>query len=159
VLVPAGFARTGFTPTDLRPRPKGWWLKVADQRFAIVWLQTGKYGFSREWGGEFTINFELSSRPIAVSEMVLQTRWWKFLERSERNQAREIQRRVVATLPGSLVANQKPLQRWLMVSEFPWEELWARYATSEDVHTWAAFLTENLLAAVSRFLTKARKAR
>jgi hypothetical protein len=156
VLVPIGFIRTGVTPAGLKPRPKGWWLKVADNRFAVVWLQLDlKYGFSREWGGIFTINFELSSRPIATDDRVMQTRWWKFLEGSQRKRAREIQRRVVAALPGSPSANKKVLQRWLMVGQYPWEELWARYGTVQDVHTWSAFLKETLPSAVSRFLAKA----
>jgi len=157
VLVPVGFTRTGVTPAGLNPRPKGWWLKVADDRFAVVWLQLDlKYGFSREWGGIFTINFELSSRPIAIDDMVLRTRWWKFLERSQREQAREIQRRVVADLPGSSSANARLLDRWLVVGQYPWEELWARYATVQDVHTWSAFVQETLPSAAPRFLAKAR---
>jgi len=80
-LVPAGFARTATTPRGEFPRPKGWWLKVADNRFVVVWLQLNqKTGFSREWGGVFTLNFELSSRPI-VGDTVLHKRWWKLLDR------------------------------------------------------------------------------
>src|SRR6266851_138465 len=94
-LVPAGFAWTGTTPSGEFPRPKGWWLKVAENRFAVVWLQLDqKYGFSREWGGVFTLNFELSSRPVAVDDRLLHQRWWKLLDRSDQKQARQIERRV-----------------------------------------------------------------
>jgi hypothetical protein len=156
-LAPAGFARTGTTPAGEFPRPKGWWLKVADNRFAVVWLQLDqKYGFSREWGGTFTLNFELSSRPIAIDDMVLRKRWWKLLDRSERKQALQIDRRVVAALPEPPAGTRKPLDKQLMTGHFPWEEVWARYATVEDVHTWAEFLKQTFPSTASRFLTKAR---
>ena len=91
-LVPAGFDRTGTTPPGESPRPKGWYLKVSDNRFAVVWLQLNqKTGFSREWGGIFTLNFELSSRPIAVDDMLLHQRWWKLLDPSDQKQARQIE--------------------------------------------------------------------
>jgi hypothetical protein len=155
-LVPAGFARTGTTPSGEFPRPKGWWLKVAEKRFAVVWLQLDqKYGFSREWGGVFTLNFELSSRPIAVDDTLLHQRWWKLLDRSDRKQARQIERRVLAALPEP-PSNRPLLQKRLMTGHFPWEDIWARYATVEDVHTWASFLNETLPATASRFLIKAR---
>jgi hypothetical protein len=155
-LILAGFARTGTTPSGQFPRPKGWWLKVADNRFAVVWLQLDKKtGFSREWGGIFTLNFELSSRPLAVDDMLLRQRWWKLLDGSDRKQARQIERRVVAALPEP--PSPRPLlQKQLMTGHFPWEDIWARYATVEDVHTWASFLRETLPSTATRFLTKAR---
>ena len=155
-LVPVAFARTGTTPPGEFPRPKGWWLKVADNRFAVVWLQLNqKTGFSREWGGIFTLNFELSSRPIALDDMLLHQRWWKLLDRSDRKQARQIERQVLAALPEP--ESPRPLlQKQLMTRHFPWEDIWARYATVEDVNTWANFMKETLLSTASRFLTKAR---
>lgn len=155
-LEPAGFARTGSAPPGEFPRPKGWWLKVSDNRFAVVWLQLDrKGGFSPEWGGIFTLNFELSSRPIAVDDMLLRKRWWKLLDRSDRRQAREIERRVLAALPEP-PTRRPPLQKWLVTSHTPWEDIWARYATVGDVHRWANFLKETLPSTASRFLAKAR---
>ena len=155
-LLPAGFDRTGTTPPGESPRPKGWYLKVSDNRFAVVWLQLNqKTGFSREWGGIFTLNFELSSRPIAIDDMLLHQRWWKLLDRSDQEQARQIERRVLAALPEP--PSLRPLlQKQLMTGHFPWEEIWARYATVEDVHTWANFLKETLPSTTSRFLAKTR---
>ncbi len=155
-LLTGGFARTATTPPGEFPRPKGWWLKVADHRFVIVWIQLDKRGFSREWGGTFTLNFELSSRPIAIDDMVLHERWWKHLDRSARNQARQIDRRVVAALPERPASTRRPLQKMLMTGHFPWEDVWVRYATVEDLHAWRDFLMEFLPPAVSRFVTKAR---
>ena len=156
-LVPVGFARTHTTPAGSSPRPQGWWLKVADNRFAVVWLQLDKKGgFSREWGGIFTINFELSSLPIAIDDMVLRKRWWRLLDRPERKQVLQINRRVVADLPEPAAGTRKPLDKQLMTGHYPWEEVWARYATVDDVHAWATFLKDSLPVAVSRFLTTAR---
>ena len=156
-LLPGGFARTGTTPAGEFPRPKGWWLKIGDNRFAVVWLQLDqKYEFSREWGEEFTLNFELSSRPIAIDDMLLHDRWWKLLDRSERKQTRQINRRVVAALPEPAGSTRPPLQKMLMTGHFPWEEVRARYATVEDVYTWAKFLKQTLPSTASRFLKKAR---
>jgi len=154
-----GFNRTAATPKDLSQRPRGWWLEIAENRFVVVSLQLdSKGGFSRHWGGRFTLRFELSSRPVPITSRHCE-HLWKLLDRAHRTSAMEIQRRVVSSLPDppELIRRNFYGSRFAPPRYWPWEDVWLRYTTLGDVEIWAGFLRQSLPSAVKRFLTSAQK--
>ncbi len=156
VLFPLGFARTGKTPAGLRPpRPTGWWLPVGGE-FAVLWLQLDrKYGFSKLSGSKFTLNFELSSRPTALTSDKPATRFWQLLNGSQKRAALAVERQVVADIPPPPDRIAHVLGGRLRSFHLPWEDVWLRYGTRVHVEMWADFLYQNLGSAVNRFLARA----
>ena len=154
-----GFNRTAATPKDLSPRPRGWWLEIAENRFVVVSLQLdSKGGFSRHWGGRFTLDFELSPRPVAISSGERE-HLWRLLDRAHRKNALEIQTKVVCSLPDppDLIRRNFYRARFAPPHYWPWEDVWLRYGTLENVQIWAKFLRQSLPSAATRFLTAAQK--
>jgi hypothetical protein len=155
----SGFSRTAATPPDLTRTPRGWWLEVAENRFVVVSLQLdSKGGFSRHWGGRFTLSFELSSRPWPITSGQ-SAHLWKLLDRAHRNGALEIQRKVVSSLPNppEMIRRNFYGARFAPPHYWPWEDVWLRYSTLADVQIWAEFLRQTLPFAAKRFLTSAQK--
>jgi len=154
-LAASGFTSTASAPEDLSHRPRGWCLQLADSRFVVVSLQLdSKGGFSRHWGGRFTLRFELSSRPVPITSMKT-AHLWKLLDRAHRKNALEIQRRVVSSLPDppELIRRNFYGSRFAPPRYWPWEDVWLRYSTPEHIQIWAQFLRQNLPSAAKRFLT------
>ena|SRR5437762_12991342 len=154
-LAASGFTSTASAPEDLSHRPRGWCLQLADSRFVVVSLQLdSKGGFSRHWGGRFTLRFELSSRPVPITSMKT-AHLWKLLDRAHRKNALEIQRRVVSSLPDppELIRRNFYGSRFAPPRYWPWEDVWLRYSTSEHIQIWAQFLRQSLPSAAKRFLT------
>ena len=153
-----GFNRTAAIPKDLSQRPRGWWLEIAGNRFVVVSLQLdSKGGFSRHWGGRFTLDFELSSRPVPITSRH-SAHLWKLLDRTQRKSALEIQRRVVSSLPDppELIRRNFYGARFAPPRYWTWEDVWLRYSSLEDVQIWANFLRQSLPSAAKRFLTSAQ---
>ena len=149
------FNRTAAIPKDLSQRPRGWWLEIAGNRFVVVSLQLdSKGGFSRHWGGRFTLDFELSSRPVPITSRH-SAHLWKLLDRTQRTSALEIQRRVVSSLPDppELIRRNFYGSRFAPPRYWPWEDVWLRYSTPEHIQIWAQFLRQSLPSAAKRFLT------
>jgi len=159
VLQVRGFAPTARTSHDLSPRPRGWWLAIGGHHFAVVDLQLNPRGFSRHWGSQFTLNFDLSPRPTPMTSDYLRARLWKLLERGHRKRALEIQRKVVASLPEppELIRRNFRGTRFAPPRYWPWEDVWLRYGTLDDVRVWADFLRQSLPSATDRFVDSARK--
>ncbi len=159
VLDAIGFTRTTTTPSESSRRPRGWWLAVDENRFVVVSLQLdSKGGFSRHWGGRFTLDFELSPRPVPVSSGD-RAHLWRLLDRAHRKNALEIQTKVVCSLPDppDLIRRNFYRTRFAPPHYWPWEDVWLRYGTLEDVQIWAKFLSQSLPSAAKRFLTAAQK--
>ena len=159
VLQARGFARTAGTPHDLSPQRRGWWVAITGYHFAVVDLQLNPRGFSRHWGSRFTLNFELSPRPTPIGSDYLRARLWKLLERGHRKRALEIQRKVVASLPEppELIRRNFHGAHFAPPRYWPWEDVWLRYSTLDDVRVWADFLRQSLPSATDRFVDSARK--
>jgi hypothetical protein len=154
-LAAYGFTSTASAPDDLGRRPRGWCLQAADSRFVVVSLQLdAKGGFSRHWGGRFTLRFELSSRPFPITSKK-SAHLWKLLDRAHRKSALEIQRRIVSSLPDppELIRRNFYGSRFAPPRYWPWEDVWLRYSSLEDTQIWAQFLRQSLPSAAKRFLT------
>jgi len=84
---------------------------------------------------------------------------WKLLERGHRKRALEIQRKVVASLPEppELIRRNFHGAHFAPPRYWPWEDVWLRYSTLDDVRVWADFLTQSLPSATDRFVDSARK--
>jgi len=125
----------------------------------VVTLQLDSNGgFSRHWGGRFTLDFELSPRPVPISSGD-RAHLWRLLDRAHRKNALEIQTKVVCSLPDppDLIRRNFYRARFAPPHYWPWEDVWLRYGTLEDVHIWAKFLRQSLPSAATRFLTAAQK--
>jgi hypothetical protein len=122
----------------------------------VVWpLLDRKYGFSRNSGSEFTICFELSSKPVALTSNQPSTHLWALLDGDQKRAAKEIHKRALTNLPPSPDRIARLFGGKLRSLTLPWEDVWFRYGTIDDVARWAEFLTKTLLIAVDRYTRKA----
>ena len=158
VLLPIGFSHTEKSPPEYRrPPPRGWCRSFGESKFLVISLQLDwKGGFNTSSGGKFTLNFELSTKPLVWTDEQWPTRFWRLLDRCQKQDAIDIERRVVAEIPPppDRIAN------WfggrLRTFHLPWEEVWMRYGTIGHVEMWAEYLSRNLASAIDRFESRSR---
>jgi hypothetical protein len=134
-----------------RDGPTGWAREVPPIR-DFFWIQFNSYGFLRDAGGEFIVEFEFrnSARRTAISD-----RMWRLLDDASRHEVVRLNNQAINVLPGPLpeLYGEEPhrideiwQQRFEPISEIPPtdSDVWFRYATRIDVGNWADFLASRL---------------
>jgi len=145
-----------FKIAEADPRgPSGWEREVRPVR-EFFWIQLSSYGFFRDSGGEFIVEFVFSN---SEHHTAVRDRMWRLLDDSGRQEAVQLSNHAIASLPGPLpeIYGEMPaglqetsLQRFHPITEIPPAEhdIWFRYATRSDVDAWAEFLASRLAPVV-----------
>jgi hypothetical protein len=134
-----------------RDGPTGWAREVLPIR-DFFWIQFNPYGFLRDAGGKFIVEFEFhnSARRTAIRD-----RMWRLLDDASRREVVRLNNQAINALPGPLpeLYGQEPdridetwQQRFEPIIEIPstHSDVWFRYATRIDVDNWAGFLASRL---------------
>jgi hypothetical protein len=143
--------RLGFKLANTYDRPGGWARDVPPVRDAF-WIQFSSYGFFRDIGGEFIVEFVFhnSDRNTHIAD-----RMWRLLDEASRQEAVRLINNSIAVLPGPLpelygvlpeslrethMGNFEPLTTMPPAND----DVWFRYATRTDVDAWAEFLASRI---------------
>jgi hypothetical protein len=132
----------------------GWsgWNRDAPPFREFFWIQISRYGFDRYFGGEFVVEFELSSSERHTD---IRDRMWRLLDVASRREVIRRNNQTIKALPGPSggVLQMLPeglketyLRRFETIAEVPKSDtdVWFRYATRADVEAWGEFLASRL---------------
>lgn len=132
------------------------WLRSRGALYEGVCCQADQRGWDTYAGSKFILEFQLGPEPVIGGQTVCRRRIGELLSTTEREEARAIQNRVIASLrrpPKSYpVLNVCEEVSTLYLREFdlvnePYgerDDIWFRYASKEDVDRWAKFLIDRL---------------
>jgi hypothetical protein len=134
-----------------RDGPTGWAREVPPIR-DFFWIQFNSYGFFRDAGSEFIVEFAFHN---AARRTAIRDRMWRLLDDASRREVVRLNNQAINALPGPLpeLYGAEPdrtdktwQQRFEPISEIPptHSDVWFRYATRMDVDNWAEFLASRL---------------
>ena len=142
------------------------WSKPVQDRHLSFWFQCDKYGWFQDFGSKVTLEFQMSEDPSPGSGRWDQReRFAKFLRSSERELVREMNNRVIRSLPKPSAANpifslSEELRKRFMLGyslrNEPYtenEDVWLHYFTTDDVQCWGKFFAEHILQMIDLFMT------
>lgn len=109
------------------------WTKPYQGGNLFISWQVDKYGWSEEWGSEFTVEMERGGKRVHEAGMDESARWTTYMTTSDLAAVEviydEIQSRLPEVPPGN---DLRPF--------VPGQDVWLPYYTPEDVERWAGFL-------------------
>lgn len=142
-----GFKRTATMLSWVRPR---------GALYEGTWCQADQRGWDSYAGSKFVVEFQLGPEPVIGGRTICRRRIGELLSPAEREEARAIQNRVIASLrkpPKNYAVlnvceevSTLYLRKFELVDQPYWEkdDIWFRYASKGDVDRWAEFLVERL---------------
>ena len=74
------------------------WWRPHGELCLVFWFQVSQHGWDPYAGSELTIEFQLSDEPIVGTSSVRRERFGRLLHNSAREDLRQIQNRVIASL-------------------------------------------------------------
>jgi hypothetical protein len=132
------------------------WVRPRGALYEGVWCQADQRGWDSYAGSKFVVEFQLGPEPVIGGKTICGRRIGKLLNPAEREEARTIQNRVIASLrtppKNHAVLNVCEEVSTLYLKEFdlvdqPYgerDDIWFRYASKEDVARWSNFLVDKL---------------
>jgi hypothetical protein len=131
--------------------PSGWAREQPPLR-DFFWIQFSSFGFFRDIGGKFVVEFEFQNAERGTS---IRDRMWRLLDDASRREVVRLNNQAIKALPGPLPEiygqlssqlDQAHRQNFDLITEIPpvHSDVWFRYATRENVGAWAAFLASRL---------------
>lgn len=131
----------------------GWYKLVGDQ-FLVFWFQVSNYGWDRDYGSAFVIEFQISRRPVIGDAINRRWRLPKFLTEWELEYVRRMQNVVIAKLErpnrdyclGRCGPFEAVIKSYLakfdpVVNRYTErDDIWLRYKDKEDVEQWIEFV-------------------
>jgi len=141
----------GFKPGNVYV--PGWVRELAQER-STFWFQIDKYGFDRQSGGQFWVEFIYNDLSRQAS---IRDRMWALLDDLSRRTVMQMNNDVIASLPGpsheilmSLPELLRPtyLNSFKPITDMPQSghDLGFRYATKADAMAWGDFIASRLPA-------------
>jgi hypothetical protein len=132
------------------------WSRPHGDLHTVVWCQVSQDGWDSLAGSQFTVELQRSFEPVVGIHDARRERFFRFLSQVEREQLRSIQNAVISKLhrpppshpilQSSKAVSDYYLKKFETISE-PYPEkddVWFRYACSEDVKRWAHFIMDKL---------------
>jgi hypothetical protein len=123
------------------------------ERYCTLWAQSDKYGWDDDWGGSFTIEFQLSlSQPPAEASILERARISHLLAAEQLDEMRLRNNAVIEQLPGFLakrmVSVSEPDGTEIVVvgvvpADGPYiagHDIWFHYSCTEHLQQWSAFV-------------------
>lgn len=137
------------------------WYRECGSAYIVVWFQISRGGWDSHSGSKFVVGFQKSKKPVVGANPSISNRLADFLSKSEREEVRNIQNRVIAdlqpppqdhpTLHISSDVTKWYLEKFREVSA-PYrenEDIWLRYYSPQHVSSWASFIEPKLPECVS----------
>ena len=145
------------------------WTKAGEDRTLSIWIQCEKYGWSADWGSEFTCELQYSVEPeIGASDIGNRARYCHLLNADELEAVRSRNNQIISQLPGFLagrvvtVTDSEGIEcavvghRPTAGPYHPGHDNWMHYLTEEDVVGWGAFLSGIVPTLLERVRARAR---
>ena len=149
-------------------RSKIWtlaWSRPTDKGQLALWFQCDHYGWMRELGSRFTLEFQLADDANALSnDLKKRERFAAFLTAEELETARRLNNEVLGSLPtpsagNPILAIPEHLRTALLAAYAPRPEpyrrnhdVWLHYYTHAHIRAWADFLEARIVGLSLRFL-------
>jgi hypothetical protein len=156
-LKPAGFKRSRIWTLA--------WSRSTDKGELAFWFQCDTYGWMRELGSRFTLEFQLADDANALSNNLRKReRYAAFLADDELETVRRLNNQVFESLPelsagNPVLAIPDHLRTALLAAYAPRakpysrsEDIWLHYYTHTHIRAWADFLETRIVALSARFL-------
>jgi hypothetical protein len=141
------------------------WTRSQGSQHLTFWFQVSQFGWARYTGSQFTVEFQLWTRP-EVGASLQRARMPELLDDAEREELRQRQNLVI----GRLVRPPRSYIEWLASAstdiesllarqfeqvEEPYQkgtDIWFRYASEDDVREWCTFIKARLPSVIEKFL-------
>jgi hypothetical protein len=141
------------------------WTRPQGSQHLTFWFQVSQFGWARYTGSNFTVEFQLWTRP-EVGPSLQRARLPELLHDAEREELRQQQNLVI----GRLVRPPRSYIEWLgsgsvdieslLARQFdlvdkPYEkgtDIWFRYASEDDVRAWCEWIKAKLPSAIDKFV-------
>jgi len=149
-------------------RSKIWtlaWARSTDKGQLAFWFQCDHYGWMRELGSRFTLEFQLAEDADALSNnLKKRERFAALLSDEELGTARSLNNEVLGSLPkpstgNPILAIPDHLRESLLAAYAPRTEpyrsnddVWMHYYTHAHIRAWAAFLEPRITGLSLKFL-------
>jgi len=149
-------------------RSKIWtlaWSRRTDKGELAFWFQCDHYGWMRELGSRFTLEFQLSEDANALSNnLQKRERYASFLPDGDLETIRRLNNQVLEALPplssdNPVAAIPEHLRTALLAAYAPRsepygrnEDVWLHYYTHAHIRAWADFLETRIVGLSLRFL-------
>jgi hypothetical protein len=156
VLKAAGFKRSRLG--------KSAWARAHRGEFVAFWVQCDRYGWMRELGSRFTLEFQRGASAHDLhNRLELRERFGALLAAPELEQVRDLNNAVLRSLPrisadNPVMAIRADLREALLRSyeprrepHAPTDDIWLHYYTHEQIGEWAAFLAARIVPMTDRF--------
>ncbi|MDQ6877488.1 MAG: hypothetical protein M3082_07270 [Candidatus Dormibacteraeota bacterium] len=128
------------------------WVRDATPVHLTFWFQVTQFGFDKQTGGKFIVEFTAQNPGRHTS---LRDRKWRLLDDQSRREVIRINNAVIASLPGpsASILNGLPeflratyLSSFRLVDETSpaHTDVWFRYATRGDAQQWSNFVALRL---------------
>jgi hypothetical protein len=133
------------------------WIRESTPLRATFWLQISQFGFDKNTGGKFIVEFTASDK---TRQTAMRERLWGLLDEVSRREVLRLNNEVVGSLPGPSEVILKALPEFLRetyltsfkpVPSVPAtnNDVWFRYATQADAELWGHFVSSRLSFAVT----------
>jgi hypothetical protein len=141
------------------------WTRPRGSQHLTFWFQVSQFGWARYTGSQFTVEFQLGTRP-EVGASLQRARLPELLNDADRDELRQRQNFVISRLvrpPQSYIESMRSayadieslLSRQFEQVDKPYEkgtDIWFRYASEYDVREWCTFIKARLPSAIEKFL-------
>ena len=133
------------------------WVRDATPVQLTFWFQVTQFGFDKQTGGKFIVEFTAQNPSRRTS---LRNRMWRLLDDESRREVIRINNAVIASLPGPSTSILNGLAEFLratylssfgLVNDIPpaSTDVWFRYATRGDALRWGDFVASRLPSLVA----------
>lgn len=148
------------------------WTRPQGSQHLTFWFQVSQFGWARYTGSQFTVEFQLWTRP-EVGASLQRARMPELLNDAEREELRQRQNLVISRLvrpPRSYIEwlasasidIESLLARQFEQVDEPYEkgtDIWFRYASEDDVRAWCELIKAKLPSAIDKFIASGNLAK